>query len=149
MRTHRGILLAAALLTAPSVVLAQEAEEPVLHYIAISTFDVPAGDAREAAFEYIDEVWAPGARLDPNLLSFRVVSHRWGANSAQVGFIYEYADFASIDAPCEPCDAWYESERPAEGTPERQAWDEREETFFAVYSGHHDEIYTADMSRAK
>ena len=99
--------------------------------------------------ESIDEVWAPSAKMDPNVLSFRVATHNWGSNSNQAVMIYEYADFASINADCEPCDTWYDSQQPAEGTPEREEWDEREETFFKAYAGHSDEIYATNMSRAK
>lgn len=150
MRPYWTVVLAGSLLTAPSVALAQDdEEEPVIHYITTTTFDAPVGDDRAVVFEYIDEVWAPGTQMDPNVLWFRVATHNWGANSNSVVMITEYADFASINAVCEPCDEWYDSQEPEEGTPEREAWDEREATFFAAYAGHADEIYTTNMSRAK
>lgn len=146
-----GLVLAGALLVAPSVALAQDdmEEEPVIHYITTTTFDLPTGDARGVVMEYIDEVWAPGAKMDPNVLSFRVATHNWGANSNQAIMIYEYADFASINATCDACDDWYDSQEPEEDTPEREAWDEREEIFFKAYAGHDDQIYASNMSRAK
>ena len=149
MRNHWPVLLAGILLTTPSIVLAQDEEEPVIHYITTTTFELPTGDDRAVVIEYIDEVWAPQARLDPNVLWFRVATHNWGSNSNMAVMIYEYEDFASINADCEPCNDWYEAQQPAEGTPEREAWDEREEIFFTAYAGHADEIFQTNMSRAK
>jgi hypothetical protein len=52
-------------------------------------------------------------------------------------------------ADCDECDAWFEANQPAEGTPEREEWDEMAAAFFKAYNGHRDEIYSKNMNRAQ
>jgi len=138
------------LATPPTVFGQEEAEpEPVIHYITTTTWDFPGGEQGQKAFEWIEKVMVPAARMNPNVLSYRVGFHIWGSNSAQAVVIAEYADWNAINADCEPCAAAFEEQQPAEGTPEREAWDAMAQAFFQGYRGHHDEIYAVNMDHAK
>ncbi len=145
-----AIALACAMLIIPAVAQAQDDEaQPENRWITTSTFRVPFGDARQRAMVWIDSVMVPQARLDPNLLSFRVATHNWGSNSNDIVLIREYPSFEAINADCEPCDEWFEAHQPAEGTPERETWDGWLNDFLTAFSGHRDEIYIVNMDRAK
>ncbi len=146
-------LLAVTTLTlAPAPLLAQdeaEEEEPDTNYITVTRIRMPATADREKAIEWIDKVAAPIAKLDPNVLWYRVAVHNWGSNSKDVVIMAEYDNWADIEGDCPACDQWFEENQPEEGTPEREEWDALAETFFEYFSGHRDEIYVTNMSRAK
>ena len=141
----------AMLLVMPPTVFAQEEAEPepVIHYLTVTTWDFPGGEQGQKAAEWIEKVMVPSTRMDPNVLSSRFGFHIWGSNSAQAILIAEYADWNAINAPCEPCAAWFEEQQPEEGTPEREEWDAMSQAYFQGYRGHHDEIYTINMDHAK
>ncbi len=153
MRKFLSVLFAGAavLLISPVAAFAQEEEEaePVFHYLTVTTFDSPGGEEGALLLEGLETIAAPLARLNPNVLSYRVAQHNWGSNSAQVVIITEYADWAGIEADCAECDAWFEENQPEEGTPEREEWDAMNAAFFAAYLGHSDEIYGVNMDLAK
>lgn len=153
MRKYLSVLLAGAavLLITPLVAFAQdEAEsEPVFHYVTVSTFNNPGGEDGGLVGRFIRTVLAPTAKLDSNIVSFKVARHNWGSNSAQIVLIYEYADWASIEGDCEACDAWFEENVPEEDTPEREEWDAMFQGYFRAYLGHSDEIYSVNMDLAK
>lgn len=130
--------------------MAQEAdEEPEFNYITVTRIRLPATQERQKAMEWVDQVMAPQAKNNPNVLWYRVATHNWGSDSRDVVIIAEYDEWADIEAECEPCQAWFEANQPAEGTPEREEWDAMAEAFFDYFSGHRDEIYLTNMSRAK
>lgn len=142
--------LACTLTLTPASLVGQEAEmEPVTHYLAVTTFHVPYNDDQDKVSWWIDSVMVPNAKMNPNVLSFRVGNHIYGSSGGDVILLTEYADWPAINADCEPCNAWFENRQPAEGTPEREAWDEAQAMFFKYFSGHDDEIYAVNMSRAK
>jgi len=153
MRKYLSLLLTGAVAfgITPLAALAQEEEEaePVIHYLTVTTFDAPGGEEGALVQQSFEMVAAPLARLNPNVLSYRVAVHNWGANSAQVVIITEYADWAGIEAECAECDAWFEEMQPEEGTPEREEWDAIGGAFFKAFRGHSDEIYTINMDLAK
>ncbi len=152
MRKHLPVLVAGAcmLLATPVTAFPQEEEEePEFHFLTVPTFDLPGGEEREKAFVWIDSIMVPLTQLNPNVLWSRVATHNWGSNSAQVALVAEYPDWASIEADCEPCDAWFEEMQPEEGTPEREEWDAMAQNLFKYFIGHHDEIYIMNMNRAK
>jgi hypothetical protein len=153
MRKYFPAMLAAVamlLVTPPTVFAQEEAEpEPVFHYVTVTTWDFPGGEQGQKAMDWVEKVQMPLTRMNPNVLSSRFARHIWGSNSAQAVQIVEYADWAAINADCEPCDAWFEEQQPEEGTPEREEWDAMAQAFFQGYLGHHDEIYLADMDYAK
>ena len=153
MNKYFSLLLAAAvmLVMTPVASFAQEDEapEPEIHYVTATIFDVPAGEEGQKVMGWIDAVMVPIAKVNPNVLHSSVLQHNWGANSAEIVIAAEYADWASIEADCEECDAWFEANQPAEDTPEREEWNEMAAAFFKAYSGHRDEIYTKNMNRAK
>ena len=153
MRKYLSVLIAGAavLLITPLAAFAQEEEEaePVIHYLTVTTFDAPGGDEGALVREWFETIGAPLAKLNPNVLSYRVAIHNWGANSAQVVIIAEYADWAAIEGDCAECDAYFEEMQPEEGTPEREEWDAIGSAFFKAYRGHSDEIYTVNMDLAK
>lgn len=144
-------LLAAAVI--PTAALAQESEEtpPEVRVLTVTTFQLPAGEEGQKVMQFIDRVIAPQARNNPNVLSYRVAQHYWGSNSSELKLISEYADWASVEAPCgPPCETWAEANIPEEGTPEREEFDEQAQAWQqAFFAGHVDEIYTVNMSRAK
>lgn len=139
-----GVLM---LLITPPNVFAQEEDEPdpELRYITVTTWDFPGGDDGDKAAEWLETVMVPLMRMNPNVVSARVAFHLWGSNSAQAVIIAEYADFAAINADCEPCDAWFEEQQPEEETPEREEWDAMAQAFFQAYRGHSDELYQVNM----
>ena len=142
---------AAVLLVTPLAALAQDGAEsvPVFHYLTVSTFDSPGGEAGGLVNRYIRTVLAPVAKIDPNVVSFKVARHNWGSNSAQIVLVYEYADWASLEGDCEECAEWFQATRPEDGTPERDEWRAMTQAYFAAYLGHSDEIYSVNMSLAK
>jgi len=153
MRKYLSVLIAGAavLLITPLAAFAQEEEEaePVIHYLTVTTFDAPGGDEGALVREWFETIGAPLAKLNPNVLSYRVAIHNWGANSAQVVIIAEYADWAAIEGDCAECDAYFEEMQPEEGTPEREEWDAMHTAFVTAYRGHSDEIYGMNMNLAK
>lgn len=145
-----GLLAATAM---PAAALAQESDEepPETRVITITTFHVPPGEDGQKVMRFIDRVIAPQARNNPNVLSYRVAQHFWGSNSSEAKIIAEYADWASVEAPCgAPCEEWSEENIPEEGTPEREEFDELSQAWQrAFFQGHSDEVYSVNMNRAK
>jgi hypothetical protein len=153
MRKHFSLLFAGAvvLLMTPLAAFAQEEEEPEpeIHYVTVSIFDVPPGEEGQKVMGFIDAVMVPITKMNPNVLHSSVLQHNWGSNSAEIVLAAEYADWASIEADCAECDAWFEETQPEEGTPEREEWDAMAAAFFKAYNGHRDEIYVKNMDRAE
>lgn len=145
-----GFLGAAAL---PAGAAAQQADDapPETRVLTVTTFKLPQGEDGQKVMRFIDEVIAPQARNNPNVLSYRVAQHYWGSNSSDVLVIAEYADWASVEAPCgAPCQEWAEENVPEQGTPEREEFDDLAGAYNrAFFQGHVDEIYTVNMGRAK
>ncbi len=134
----------------PTGTLAQATEEPELHYMTVTTFSVPLGEAGQDVMMWVDSVMVPLNRLNPNVLSFRVGRHAWGSDSGHVIMIAEYADWDAIEADCgAPCENWMEANQPEEGTPEADEWDKVQATFLKYYTGHKDDIYVVPVSRSK
>lgn len=131
---------------ASSTVVAQDAEEapPTIHFITTSTFHVPYGGSRPAVMNWIRNVMVPMTRMNDHVVSYRVANHVYGTGG-QVVFITEYASWDAINATCEPCNTAFEEMTPAEGTPEREAWDENLAAFLKAYSHHQDETYAVNM----
>jgi hypothetical protein len=128
---------------------AGQAQQDV-RYVTMTKFAMPSDTLqRRLVMMAIDSAMVPQARMNPNVLSYRVLMHNWGANSNEVIIMAEYPSWAAIEAECVPCDEWMESRMPAEGTPERAQWNAIGAAFQAAYAGHSDEIYAAQMQRAK
>lgn len=145
-----GAALSLALICFPGLAAAQAAApEPELRYVTTTRFEVPAGPERQKVLMWIDSVMVPQARMNPNVLEYRVIIHNWGHNSNDVLIVAEYPSWTAIEAPCPACDKWAQSQERKAGTPERAKWDELGSTFGKYFAGHVDEIYVADMSRAK
>jgi hypothetical protein len=134
MRKYYSVLFAGAVILAmtPSASFAQEdeASEPEIHYVTATVFEVPPGEEGQKVMAFIDAVWVPIAKVNPNVLHSSVLVHNWGSNSAEVVLAFEYADWAAIEAYCHECDAWDEENEPEEGTPERVEWDAMFAAFF-------------------
>jgi hypothetical protein len=130
---------------------AQAEEEPEeIHYITVTTFKVPLGEASQKVSMWIDSVMVPLAHLNPNVLSYRIGRHYWGSSAGDFVIISEWASWEAIAAPCgEPCETWTAENEPVDGTPRAETWDEMFATFLKYYSGHRDEVYAVPMSRAK
>jgi hypothetical protein len=128
---------------------AQEPQQEV-HYVTVSKFALPQDTTqRRLVLMAIDSVLVPQARMDPNVLSYRVLTHNWGANSSDILIMAEYATWAAIEAECAACVQWLQSKTPAAGTSERARWDAMGAAFQRAYDGHSDEIFSAQMRRAK
>jgi len=143
-------LTAGALTAAPAAAQAAAAgQQPNFHVVTVSTFRVPLGPDRPTVIGYIRKWMAGPAKLNPKVVSYRVLQHWYGANAGDMAIAVEYASWADVTAPCEPCQQWFQENMPAEGTPERKAVDEAQALFIKYYGSHQDNIYTMDMSMAK
>jgi hypothetical protein len=152
MKRFAHLLLVGLVIVASAHALhAQAEEEPEeTHYITVTTFKVPLGEASQKVSMWIDSVMVPLARLNPNVLSYRVGNHYWGSSAGDVVIISEWPSFEAIAAPCgEPCETYMVENEPEEGTPRAEMWEEINATFLKYYSGHRDELYAVAMSRAK
>jgi len=148
-----ALVAATALSLAPATLFAQagdeEEEAPDINYITLTKIRLPATQDRQKAMEWVDKVMAPVAKLNPNVLWYRIAMHNWGSNSEDMVIMAEYDEWADLEGDCPACDAWFEENRPAEDTPEREEWDAMAQAFFGYFSGHRDEIYVTNMNRAK
>ena len=83
MRMYLSVLIAGAavLFITPLAAFAQEEmeSEPVFHYLTVTTFDAPGGEEGQKMRDYFETVAAPLAKLNPNVLSYRVAQHNWGS----------------------------------------------------------------------
>ena len=155
MKTARLLpaLALALVLLAPTVAVAQDdGQAPEIRVLQITTFYAPQGEERQKMMQFINRVIAPQARNNVHVLSYRVATHFYGANSTEIKLITEYPDWESVAAPCgEPCQTWAEENIPEEGTPEREEFDEQQAAWLKLFlaGGHSDEIYNINMSRAK
>jgi hypothetical protein len=131
---------------APSAAVAQADEEapPTIHHITTSTFHVPYGGSRPAVMNWIEDVMVPLARMNDDVVSYRVAQHTYGTGG-RIVFITEYASWDAVNRPCEPCNAAFEEMTPEEGTPERETWDANLAAFLKAYSHHKDEMYAVNM----
>jgi hypothetical protein len=146
------LLLVGLALIVPTHALQAQAEagQSELHYIVVNTFNVPYGETRQQVGMWIDSVSVPLARLNPNLLSYRIGGHYFGSSAGDIVIISEYATWDAIAAPCgEPCDTWMAENEPHPGTPQAEKWGDIYATFLKYYSKHSDEIYVVQMSRTK
>lgn len=126
------------------------AQQQEVRYVTISTFAMPQDTMQQRLLMMtIDSVMVPQARMNPNVLSYRILTHNWGANSRDILIVAEYANWAAIEAECPACDQWLESKTPAAGSAARAQWDALGAVFARSFQGHADEIYTAQMTRAK
>lgn len=142
-------LLALSLVATPVSARAQDAE-PQVRYITTSTFDAPMGPERQQVMTFIRNVMAPMAKVNPNILSFRVAVHDYGTDSRDIVLIREYASWEAIEAECgKPCDDLNEQIRPAEGSDEEKEWRAAWEAFRDHYATHRDEIYTYRVDLSK
>ena len=122
---------------------------PDIRILTISTFRVPLGEDRQKVVDYMQKWMVEPARLNPNVLSYRIIQHFYGSNSSDMAIVAEYPNWAAITADCAPCDKWFETNMPKEGTPERKAVDEAQALFLKYYGTHADQIYNANMALAK
>lgn len=142
----------ALVLLSPAVTMAQDDGPPEIRVLQITTFRAPQGEERQLMMRFIDRVIAPQARNNPHVLSYRVATHFYGANSTDIKLITEYPDWESVEAPCgEPCQSWAAENIPEQGTPEREEFDEQAAAWVKYFlaGGHRDEIFSINMNRAK
>jgi hypothetical protein len=140
---------AVMLVLGPVALAAQNQPAPEVRYLTVTRFEAPSGPDRAAVMMWIDSVMLPQSRINPNITTFHVATHNWGANSNEVVLIFEYPTWAAIEAECAACDRWNAEHQPKEGTPERKKWDENGATFGKYYGGHADEIYAIPVNRSK
>jgi hypothetical protein len=143
-----GVALATALLVLPAAVQAQAAA-PATHYVTVTKFSAPFSAEGQKVWWWIDSVMVPSAKMNPNVVRYSVGGHNYGSSAGDIVMIAEYANWTAINADCAACSEWFEKRQPAEGTPERTAWNEAQAAFFKHYFGHSDEIYAVQSSRSK
>jgi hypothetical protein len=148
-RTRSIAVAVVGLWVVPAAVVAQAAPAPEVHYLTVTRFQAPQGADRDKVMMWIDTVMVPQARINPNVTSFHVANHNWGANSNEIVLISEYPSWAAIEAECAPCDKWNEENEPKAGTPEAKKWEEIGAVFGKYYGGHADEIYAIPAARSK
>lgn len=142
--------LAAATLAAAPALSAQAAPaQPEFRVLTVSTFRVPLGEDRTRVMEFMEKWMVPPAKINPNVLSYRVGQHWYGSNSSDLVIVAEYPNWAAVTAPCQPCQEWTQTNTPKEGTPERQAFNEAQAFFLKHYSTHADQIFTVPTRMAK
>jgi hypothetical protein len=140
--------LVLAALCMPAAASAQA--QPEVRYLTVSKFQMPADSMqRRLVMLNIDSVMVPYARMDPNVLSYRVLTHNWGADSDDILIVAEYGSWSAIEAVCDACNTWVTSKTPAAGTQERARWDAMGDAFARAYAGHADEIYASPVRRIK
>jgi hypothetical protein len=98
---------------------------------------------------WIDTVMVQQARLNPQVLSFHVATHNWGANSNEIVLISEYPTWAAIEGECAPCDEWSKRTTPQPGSEHEKKWQDISAVFQKYYGGHADEIYAVPVNRSK
>lgn len=141
-------LLASSLITVPALAQADD-EQPEVRVVTVSSFRVPLGPDRGKVVDYMRKWMVAPAKLNPNVLQYRVLQHWYGSNAGDMAIIAEYRNLGDLTAPCEPCQKWFQDNMPKEGTPERAAVDEAAQLFFKYYGSHQDQIFSSNMSLAK
>ena len=144
-----GVALAFTLVALPATIQAQAAAAPQPHYVTVTTFSAPYDAEGQKVWWWIDSVMVPSTKMDPNVVRYSVGGHNYGSSAGDIVMIAEYANWTAINADCAACTAWFEKRQPAEGTPERTAWNEAQAAFFKHYFGHQDEIYAVQPGRSK
>ncbi len=144
-----ALLATTTVMTSAANSQAAPSAPPAFRILTISSFRVPLGEDRQNVVDYMKKWMVEPARINPNVLSYRIIQHFYGSNSSDIAIVAEYPDWASITADCPPCAEWFESNMPKEGTPERKAVDEALALFLKYYGSHSDQIYSVDMTLAK
>lgn len=142
-------LLSAGLFAAPAH--AQEEEEgPGQRYATVTFFQLPL-QVRDKVVPYIQEYVEPYMRLNPHVVTFRVLAHNWGSKASEIAFYREYEAFEDINAECgSPCEEYQKNHpEPEEGDEDYEAFQEAERLYQKYYSDHRDEIYVIPMGAAK
>jgi hypothetical protein len=99
-----ALLAACAPAVGTSQTPAQQPQQEV-RYLTVTRFQLPQDTAQQRLLMMaIDSVMVPQARMNPHVLSFRVATHAWGANSNEILLIYEYPNWAAIEAECDACE---------------------------------------------
>ncbi|PSQ51115.1 MAG: hypothetical protein BRD28_06095 [Bacteroidetes bacterium QH_10_64_37] len=146
------LLFSMAGLTTPAQ--AQEEEDPGERYVALTTFEVPL-HVRDTVIPYMQEYVVPLQRLNPNVVTFRVLAHRWGSDASQIALYREVEEFADVDSlsveDCgQPCEEYMkEPPEPEEGDEGYEEFQEAEQLYQEYNSDHQDQIYWAPMEAAK
>lgn len=150
MSRPTAVFLAAVSLASVSGLRAQAAPaQAEFRVLTISSFRVPLGEDRTRVLEYMEKWMVPPAKMNPNVLSYRIGQHWYGSNSSDVVIVAEYPNWAAVTATCQPCQEWTQTNTPKEGTPERQAFNEAQALFLKYYSTHADQIFTMPTRLAK
>ena len=143
-----GACAVVSTLIAPAAV-AQD-DGPPTRIIASTSFQVPFGPERGDVMSFLTEYFLPAYQLNPKVKNFRLMTHNWGSNGADVIMVAEYDTFSDIEADCgAPCDEYYaQHEAPEEGDAGYDVYQRKVAAFNRAYATHRDEIYTTNMNRA-
>jgi len=142
-----------ALTSLPHSVLAQDAsgeDEVETVVVTMSTTHVPIGEDRQKFIDFVRQVMAPVARVNPNVIAFHVLRHYYGSNSSDVVIVRVYKDLAAIEAECgTPCEEWADANIPKEGDEGYDDFVDLRDTYFKYFAKHSDEIYTSSSDTSK
>lgn len=144
-----ALVATTTVLTSPAGAQAAPQADPEIRILTISSFRVPLGEERQKVMDFMRKWMVEPARVNPNVLSYRIIQHFYGSNASDVAIVAEYANWEAITADCAPCDQWFEANMPKEGTPERKVVDEAQALFLKYYATHANQIYNANMALAK
>lgn len=128
----------------------EEDEGPGQRYVTVTIFDMPL-QIRDKVIPYMQKYVVPYFKLNPNIVTFRVLVHNWGSNASEMVYYSEYEEFEDINADCgQPCED-YEKEHPEpeEGDEGYEEFIEARDLYTKYFSGHHDEIYSVPMEAGK
>lgn len=145
-----ALIATLALAATPAFAQDDEDEGPANRVVSVTTFELPYHH-RSKVIPWMQEYFVPGAQLNPNVITSRVLFHLYGDHGSQIVFLSEYADWADIDADCgAPCEEYFEAHPfPEEGDEGYEEFAEAQELFNKYYSHHKDMIYTSTSNWAK
>lgn len=142
-------LVTATLAAAPALSAQAAPAQAEFRVLSVSSFRVPLGEDRTRVTEFMEKWMVPPAKMNPNVLFYRIGQHWYGSNSSDMVIVVEYPSWAAVTATCQPCQEWIQTNTPKEGTPERQAFNQAQALFLKYYSTHADQIFTVPTRMAK
>jgi len=152
MKTLTVGLAILAYMLVPQAVQAQDSDDgaPETVVVTTATMHVPLGEPRAKFMQFVEQVVAPQAKNNPNLLAFHVLQHYYGSNSSDVVIVRVYENLAAIEAGCgDPCSEWADANLPDEGEEGYEELYELSETYFKYNLKHSDEVYLSRTDLSK
>ena len=150
-----ALMLLAGGLSAPTAAAQEEAEEdPGQRRVVITTFEVPY-HVRDKVIPYMQKHVVPFHRLNPNVVTYRVLVHDWGSDGSDIAFYWELEELADLDSlgveDCgSPCEEYRKEHTEPDSTDEGyEEFQEAERLYEKYYSDHSDQLYVVPLGAAK